>query len=92
MLGLFTALAVGVLSLTWLERKTLARIQQRAGPSVVGPHGLLQPVADAIKLMTGADAFLAAAGGIYGAEGAAYLGISGSEAQLQATTELIDSI
>jgi NADH:ubiquinone oxidoreductase subunit H len=40
--GLFSALAVGVLSLTWLERKTLARIQQRAGPSVVGPHGLLQ--------------------------------------------------
>ncbi len=54
-LGLFTALAVGVLSLTWLERKTLARIQQRAGPSVVGPHGLLQPVADAIKLMTKED-------------------------------------
>jgi NADH-quinone oxidoreductase subunit H len=50
-LGLFTALAVGVLSLTWLERKTLARIQQRAGPSVVGPHGLLQPVADSINLM-----------------------------------------
>jgi NADH-quinone oxidoreductase subunit H len=53
--GLFSALAVGVLSLTWLERKTLARIQQRAGPSVVGPHGLLQPVADAMKLATKED-------------------------------------
>jgi NADH-quinone oxidoreductase subunit H len=54
-LGMFIALSVGVLSLTWLERKTLARIQQRAGPSVVGPHGLLQPVADAIKLTTKED-------------------------------------
>ncbi|MDP6822556.1 MAG: NADH-quinone oxidoreductase subunit NuoH [Dehalococcoidia bacterium] len=53
--GLFTALAVGVLSLTWMERKTLARIQQRAGPSLVGPHGLLQPVADAMKLATKED-------------------------------------
>ncbi len=53
--GLFSALLVGVLSLTWLERKTLARIQQRAGPSVVGPHGLLQPVADAMKLATKED-------------------------------------
>jgi len=53
--GLFSALAVGVLSLTWMERKTLARIQQRAGPSLVGPHGLLQPVADAMKLATKED-------------------------------------
>jgi NADH-quinone oxidoreductase subunit H len=53
--GLFTGLAVAVLSLTWMERKTLARIQQRAGPSVVGPHGLLQPVADAMKLATKED-------------------------------------
>ncbi|MFP6679667.1 MAG: NADH-quinone oxidoreductase subunit NuoH [Dehalococcoidia bacterium] len=55
LLGLFTALVVVVLSLTWMERKTLARIQQRAGPSVVGPHGLLQPVADAMKLATKED-------------------------------------
>lgn len=55
LLGLFTGLAVAVLSLTWMERKTLARIQQRAGPSVVGPHGLLQPVADAMKLATKED-------------------------------------
>lgn len=55
LLGLFTGLAMAVLSLTWLERKTLARIQQRAGPSVVGPHGMLQPVADAMKLATKED-------------------------------------
>ena len=53
--GLFSGLAFIVLFLTWMERKTLARIQQRAGPSVVGPHGLLQPVADAMKLATKED-------------------------------------
>jgi NADH-quinone oxidoreductase subunit H len=53
--ALFIGLMSVVLSLTWFERKFLARIQQRAGPSVVGPHGLLQPVADAIKLLTKED-------------------------------------
>ena len=53
--ALFVGLLSVVLSLTWIERKFLARIQQRAGPSVVGPHGLLQPVADAIKLLTKED-------------------------------------
>ncbi|MBI2965844.1 MAG: NADH-quinone oxidoreductase subunit NuoH [Chloroflexi bacterium] len=53
--GLFAGLMSVVLALTWFERKLLARIQQRAGPSVVGPHGLLQPVADAIKLLTKED-------------------------------------
>ena len=59
--GLFAGLAGAVLSLTWLERKTLARIQQRAGPSVVGPHGLLQPLADMVKLVTKEDVIPAAA-------------------------------
>ena len=44
-LVLFTAIAY----LTWLERKVVAHIQARWGPYLVGPHGLLQPVADGIK-------------------------------------------
>lgn len=41
--------------LTWIERKIAGHIQVRLGPWRVGPHGLLQPVADAIKLMLKED-------------------------------------
>ena len=37
--------------LVWIERKVLAHIQLRPGPYRVGPHGLLQPLADVIKLV-----------------------------------------
>jgi NADH-quinone oxidoreductase subunit H len=44
---LLTAIAYAV----WLERKVVAHIQSRWGPYLVGPHGLLQPVADALKFL-----------------------------------------
>lgn len=47
--GLFLTL---VPLLVWAERKVSARIQNRRGPNRVGPFGLLQPVADAVKLLT----------------------------------------
>jgi NADH-quinone oxidoreductase subunit H len=43
------------IGLIWLERRLLAGFQDRYGPNRVGPLGLLQPLADALKLMMKED-------------------------------------
>ncbi len=51
-LAVIVPLLVAVAYLTYAERKVLAAAQLRKGPNVVGPFGLLQPIADALKLLT----------------------------------------
>jgi NADH-quinone oxidoreductase subunit H len=48
-------LLTGIAYTTWLERKVVAHIQARWGPYLVGPHGLLQPLADGIKFILKED-------------------------------------
>src|SRR5581483_153319 len=49
--GILTFVGLGALVNVWLERRLIGRIQVRRGPNRVGPFGLVQPVADAIKLI-----------------------------------------
>ena len=62
---LFGFIGVSTFFAIWAERKVSARIQDRLGPTRVGPFGLLQSLADGIKLISkedhapiGADRFL----------------------------------
>ena len=55
LLIMFSVLSLVVLSLTWLERKVLGRLQRRLGPTRTGPMGLMQPIADAVKLILKED-------------------------------------
>jgi len=52
---LMGGLLLTLLYLQWIERKVIAHVQVRIGPSRVGPHGLLQPVADSLKLLLKED-------------------------------------
>jgi hypothetical protein len=71
--------------------------QRCNAPDAHGPRLFVMPgeiftELDAIGLLTGAEAHLLAAGGVYGAEGSAWLGVSGADDQVQATAELIQSV
>ncbi|WP_158923117.1 NADH-quinone oxidoreductase subunit NuoH [Acidisphaera sp. S103] len=50
-LAVLVPLLIGVAYLTYAERKVLAAMQLRRGPNVVGPFGLWQPFADALKML-----------------------------------------
>lgn len=52
LVAMITFAALNAAYLVWAERKLAAHIQRRIGPKEVGPFGLLQPVADGIKLLS----------------------------------------
>jgi NADH-quinone oxidoreductase subunit H len=51
LIGVITLVSVNALFLIWVERKVSGHMQRRPGPMEVGPHGVLQSLADALKLM-----------------------------------------
>ena len=52
LVGIMAFVGLNAAYLVWVERKGAARFQRRPGPTEVGPAGLLQPIADALKLLS----------------------------------------
>ncbi len=51
LIGVLVFVVLNALALVWVERKVAGHMQRRIGPKEVGPYGLIQPIADAIKLL-----------------------------------------
>jgi NADH-quinone oxidoreductase subunit H len=52
LVGIMSFVGLNAAYLVWVERKGAGRFQRRPGPTEAGPAGLLQPIADALKLMS----------------------------------------
>lgn len=92
---------VGLLVPVGLEKRVFEDVNVIAArcnaPGASGPRLMPMPgktftEIDAIELLTGAEAFLISAGGVYGAEGSVRLGISGDEGEMAAAGGLIESV
>jgi hypothetical protein len=92
---------VGLIAPVGVEKRVFESVhllaQRCNAPGAKGPRlfpfpGQVFTELDAITLLTGAEATLLACGGIYGAEGAAWVGVSGTEEQIQAASDLIKSV
>jgi hypothetical protein len=62
------------------------------GPRLFPMLGEIFTELDAIELLTGAVGFIIAAGGVYGAEGAVWLGVEGTDEEIEAAVELVKSV